>query len=78
MNVMPFPPPSHRFSHREWMGQRIETLILGYTSVAPILGLPQYDNNNNSTEEGGIITDEAIWGGSTPTTFHCEYVGKYS
>jgi hypothetical protein len=42
--------------HNEWMGRSLETLILGYASVVPILCLP-------GDEEGGTEEDTAfLWG----------------
>jgi hypothetical protein len=49
------------------MGRSIETLILGYASVAPILGLPQHDHDEGDAAGGHTDDDTAyhnLWGGT--------------
>ena len=41
--------------HQEWMGRSLETLLLGYTSVAPILCLPDDEDDMGSAYE-------TVWG----------------
>lgn len=61
--VMPYltpvgPPPPDFFPqgsrNSEWMGRSLETLILGFGSIVPILCLPE--------DEDGGMDEDAIWG----------------
>lgn len=73
-DMTPTGPPAPDFfpqgsRNREWMGRSLETLILGFGSVVPVLCLPE--------DEDGVLDDDTIWGAirrrSTVSTLGSDY-----